>query len=87
MQGMAGASGDENAKGTATVEEVKKHLIDNEKVPEKAIAIATGDQREIDGVDLFAKDCPIEVIITMVICRMTPKRPGTMLNWVMPSGL
>lgn len=54
----------ENAKGTATVEEVKKHLIDNEKVPEKAIAIATGDQREIDGVDLFAKDCPIEVIIT-----------------------
>lgn len=54
----------ENAKGTATVEEVKKHLIDNEKVPEQAIAIATGDQREIDGVDLFAKDCPIEVIIT-----------------------
>lgn len=54
----------ENAKGTATVEEVKRHLIDNEKVQEKAIAIATGDQREIDGVDLFAKDCPIEVIIT-----------------------
>lgn len=54
----------ENAKGTATVEEVKRHLIDNEKVPEKAIAIATGNQREIDGVDLFAKDCPIEVIIT-----------------------
>jgi len=54
----------ENARGTATVEEVKKHLIENEKVPEKAIAIATGDQREIDGVDLFAKDCPIEVIIT-----------------------
>jgi type III restriction enzyme len=54
----------ENAKGTATVEEVKRHLIDNEKVSEKAIAIATGDQREIDGVDLFAKDCHIEVIIT-----------------------
>lgn len=54
----------ENAKGTATVEEVKRHLIDNEKVPEKAIAIATGDQREIDGIDLFAKDCSSEVIIT-----------------------
>lgn len=54
----------ENAKGTATVEEVKRHLIDNEKVPENAIAIATGDQREIDGVDLFAKDCSIEVILT-----------------------
>lgn len=54
----------ENARGTATVEEVKKHLIENEKVPESAIAIATGNQREIDDVDLFAKDCAIEVIIT-----------------------
>lgn len=54
----------ENAKGTATVEQVLKHLTETEKVPKKAIAIATGDQREIDGVDLFAKDCPVEVIIT-----------------------
>ena len=29
----------------------------------------------------------IEVIITIVICRMTPSRPGTMLYEVMPSGL
>ena len=29
----------------------------------------------------------IEVIITMVICRMTPSRPGTMLYCEMPSGL
>ena len=27
------------------------------------------------------------VIITMVICRMTPSRPGTMLYCEMPSGL
>jgi type III restriction enzyme len=54
----------ENAKGTATVEQVKKHLMEVEKVPERAIAVATGDQRGIDGVDLFAKDCPIEIIIT-----------------------
>ncbi|MGU2252190.1 DEAD/DEAH box helicase [Pseudomonas aeruginosa] len=54
----------ENAKGTATVEQVKKHLMEVEKTPETSIAIATGDQREIDGVDLFAKDCPIEIIIT-----------------------
>lgn len=54
----------ENAKSEATVEEVKRHLIDTDNVDEKAIAIATGTQREIDGVDLFAKDCPIEVIIT-----------------------
>ena len=29
----------------------------------------------------------IEVIITMVICRMTPRRPGTMLYREIPSGL
>lgn len=54
----------ENSRGAATVDEVKKHLIQTDGVDEKAIAIATGDQREIDGVDLFAKDCQIEVIIT-----------------------
>src|SRR5690606_26480909 len=53
----------QNANGVATVEEVKKHLIAT-GVAEKAIAIATGATREIDGVDLFARDCPIEVIIT-----------------------
>lgn len=54
----------ENRAGTATVEEVKKHLIDTVGISEKAIAIATGDQRELDGIDLFAKDCPIEYVIT-----------------------
>ncbi|MPQ84001.1 type III restriction endonuclease subunit R [Pseudomonas sp. MAFF 730085] len=54
----------ENAKSEATVEEVKRHLIDTDGVDEKVIAVATGTQREIDGIDLFANDCPIEVIIT-----------------------
>lgn len=54
----------ESVRGAATVEEVRKHLIEVDKVPETAIAIATGTQREIEGVDLFARECPIEVIIT-----------------------
>jgi type III restriction enzyme len=54
----------ENARGAATVEEVKRHLLETDGMDEKTIAIATGDQREIDGVDLFSKDCPIEIIIT-----------------------
>lgn len=54
----------ENARGSATVEEVKRHLMEDDGVAEEAIAIATGDQREIEGIDLFSKDCPIEVIIT-----------------------
>lgn len=54
----------ESSRGVATVEEVKRHLMDTDGVDEKAIAIATGDTREIDGVDLFSRDCPIEVIVT-----------------------
>ena len=54
----------ENSRGAATVAEVQRHLVDADGVDEKAIAVATGDQRGIDGVDLFARDCPIEVVIT-----------------------
>ncbi len=54
----------ENSRGAATVAEVQRHLTDTDGVDAKAIAVATGDQRGIEGVDLFAKDCPIEVVIT-----------------------
>lgn len=54
----------ESSRGAATVSEVKRHLLDVLGLAPAAIAIATGDQREIDGVNLFAKDCPIEVVIT-----------------------
>lgn len=54
----------ESKRGDATVEEVKNHLIEADGVAEKAIAIATGEQRELDGIDLFAPDCPIEFVIT-----------------------
>ncbi|WP_407364936.1 DEAD/DEAH box helicase [Xanthomonas campestris] len=54
----------ESAKGVATVEEVLKHLEEVEKLPNDSVAVATGDHRGIEGKDLFAKDCPIEVIVT-----------------------
>jgi type III restriction enzyme len=54
----------ENANGAATVEEVNRHLVEADGLAADTIAIATGNQRGIDGVDLFARDCPIEVIIT-----------------------
>ena len=54
----------ENARGAATVELVKQHLLDVDNVPEAAIAIATGTQRELEGIDLFSRTCPIEIIIT-----------------------
>ncbi len=54
----------ENSRGAATVEEVKRQLVEVERIPESAIAVATGDQRELDGIDLFARSCPVEIIIT-----------------------
>ena len=48
-----------------TVAALKKHLIDIEQIPESKIAIATGDQRELDGIDLFDRTCPIEYVITI----------------------
>ena len=48
-----------------TVEALKKHLTDVENILERAIAIATGDQRELDGIDLFDPRCPIEYVITV----------------------
>src|SRR3546814_15804634 len=38
----------------ATVELLRKHLIEVEKIPEEAIVVATGDQRGMAGVDTFA---------------------------------
>jgi type III restriction enzyme len=49
----------------ANIEVLKQHLIDNEKIPAESIAIATGTQRELDGINLFAPDCKIEVILTV----------------------
>ena len=48
-----------------TVNILKKHLLEVENVPESAIAVATGDMRELDGIDLFDPHCPIEYVITI----------------------
>ena len=48
-----------------TVDVLKKHLLEIENVPETAIAVATGDMRELDGIDLFDPHCPIAYVITI----------------------
>ncbi|RWU09214.1 restriction endonuclease subunit R [Pseudidiomarina gelatinasegens] len=55
----------EKKGGEATVEVLKQHLIENENIDEHKIAVATGSQRELDGIDLFKPDCPIEYVITI----------------------
>ena len=54
-------------RDTLTVEVIEKALIDDFEIPEKEIAIATGDQREIEGVDLFSPDCPIRALNSIPI--------------------
>lgn len=48
-----------------TVDALKKHLLEVENIEESKIAIATGDQRQLDGVNLFDKACAIEYVITV----------------------
>jgi len=54
---------------TLTVEVVRQSLIDDFRIPEEQIAVATGQTREIDDVDLFARDCPIRFIITVAALK------------------
>lgn len=51
--------------GDATVEVLRTHLIEQEKLPEEHIAVATGDQKQLDGIDLFDPHCPIRYVITV----------------------
>lgn len=83
----------ENKNMTATVEVVHKHLIENEKIPEEQIKIATGDQRGLDDIDLFDPTCKVTIIITKdalkegwdcsfayVLCSLTQQRSGTAIE-------
>ncbi|WGR61353.1 restriction endonuclease subunit R [Paracoccus ferrooxidans] len=48
-----------------TVEVLKQHLIEHEGIDARKIAVATGAQRELDGINLFDPSCPIEYVITI----------------------
>lgn len=50
---------------TVTVEVLKQHLLEHEGIRPETVAVATGNQREIDGIDLYNAGCPIEYIITV----------------------
>lgn len=47
-----------------TVEQVKKFLLER-KISADQVAIKTSEKNELEGVDLFAKDCKIRHIITV----------------------
>ena len=48
-----------------TVEVLRDYLVESEQVDETKIAVATGDQRQLEGLNLFDRSCPIEYVITI----------------------
>ena len=57
----------EDVNGEANVEALLAHLTsqDGEKLDRRQIAVATGDQKELDGVPLAEPTCPIRFVITV----------------------
>jgi type III restriction enzyme len=54
---------------TLTVEVLRNCLAQDFKISEDRIAVATGQTREIEDVDLFDRSCPIRFIITVQALR------------------
>ena len=58
------------SKGQEITEDIiKQHLIDNEHISADRIAIATGEQKELDGINVLDPNCPIDFIITKQALR------------------
>lgn len=54
---------------TLTVEVVERTLMEDYDIPREQIARATGDDRELDGIDILAPDCKIKYVITVQALR------------------
>ena len=52
-------------EGNITFEELRRSLIEEFRIPEERIAIATGVKNELDKVDVLARGCEIRFIITV----------------------
>ena len=48
-----------------TKEVLLKYLLEQENIPREKIAVVTGDQKELDGINLFSPDCTIDFVITV----------------------
>lgn len=55
---------DQRDKKYIHAEDAKEYLIKKCNVPERHIAIKSSEKDDIEGIDLFAKDCEIRYIIT-----------------------
>ena len=55
----------ENKGQEITVEVIEKYLTESEGIDRSEIAIATGEQRELDSINLFDPTCKIRYVITV----------------------
>ncbi len=55
----------ENRDKDVSVDVVREYLIGQENIAEPQIAVATGERRELDEVNLFDPACPVKFVITV----------------------
>lgn len=55
----------EDKGGDVTKEILVQHLVESERIPREKIAVVTGEQKELDGINLFSPTCPIDYVVTV----------------------
>ncbi|MCU0967027.1 MAG: type III restriction endonuclease subunit R, partial [Burkholderiaceae bacterium] len=59
----------QNSNEAVNVDVLRAHLVDELHVPADQVKVATGTQRELEGLDLNARACPVRWIITVQALR------------------
>ena len=54
----------QNKDQEVTVEVLRNHLIERQGIPPESVAVVTGNQRELNGIDLKDPACPVNYVIT-----------------------
>ncbi len=81
---------------TLTVDVLKNCLMADHNIPEEQIAIATGEIKELEGIDLLRPDVPIRYVITIqalregwdcpfayVLCSVAESRSATAIEQIL----
>ena len=59
----------QNENAEVPPEALRRHLADELHIPAEQIKVATGDTRELEGLDLAYRSCPVRFIITVQALR------------------
>lgn len=59
----------QNATDPVNVDALQAHLVEELRIPAEQVKVATGARRELEGIDLSARDCPVRYVITVQALR------------------